>query len=123
VDPRGDQIAPAAGLFRSLSDPTRLAILRHLQLGEHRVRDLTAHLGLAQSTVSAHLACLKDCGLVTSTPHGRASIFALAREGELTRLFAAAEELLESTGYAVQLCPRTYPPSRPAARTKVTVGG
>ena len=58
----------AASLFHSLSDPARLALLRHLALGEHRVVDLQEHLGLAQSTVSAHLACLRDCGLVTSGP-------------------------------------------------------
>jgi len=52
-------LSAAACLFRSFGDPARLAILRHLALGEHRVVDLTAHLGLAQSTVSAHLACLK----------------------------------------------------------------
>ncbi|WP_425582553.1 ArsR/SmtB family transcription factor [Tessaracoccus defluvii] len=57
-----------------MSDPSRLAILQHLALGEHRVRDLTAHLGLAQSTVSAHLACLRECGLVSSRPEGRASV-------------------------------------------------
>ena len=61
-------LSPAASLFQSLSDPTRLAILRHLAAGEHRVVDLTTHLGLAQSTVSAHLACLRDCGLVSSRP-------------------------------------------------------
>ncbi len=49
-------MSPAASLFHSLSDPTRLAILRHLSLGEHRVVELTHHLGLAQSTVSKHLA-------------------------------------------------------------------
>jgi len=54
-------LSAAACMFRSLGDPTRLAIVQHLALGEHRVVDLTAHLGLAQSTVSAHLACLKDC--------------------------------------------------------------
>ena len=54
----------AAALFRGLADPARLAIVQHLALGEHRVVDLTAHLGLAQSTVSGHLACLRDCGLV-----------------------------------------------------------
>ena len=48
----------AACLFRALADPSRLTILRHLALGEHRVVDLVAHLGLAQSTVSQHLACL-----------------------------------------------------------------
>jgi DNA-binding transcriptional ArsR family regulator len=99
-------LSAAACLFRSLGDPGRLAILRHLMLGEHRVVDLTAHLGLAQSTVSAHLACLRDCGLVTSRPHGRASMFALAHDVELLRVLAAAEQLLAATGDAVVLCPR-----------------
>ena len=53
-------LAAEAALFHALSDPSRLLIVRHLSLGEHRVVDLTAHLGLAQSTVSKHLACLKD---------------------------------------------------------------
>lgn len=51
--------APAVALFRSLGDPTRLAILRRLAVGEARVVDLTGELGLAQSTVSKHLgACV-----------------------------------------------------------------
>ena len=92
-------------LFRSLADPTRLAILRHLSLGEHRVVDLTAHLGLAQSTVSQHLACLRDCGLVTSRPCGRASLFSLTAQPELLDLLAAAERLLGATTDTVTLCP------------------
>ena len=96
----------AVCLFRGLADPTRLAIVRHLALGEHRVVDLTAHLGLAQSTVSGHLACLRDCGLVTARAEGRASLYALARP-EIFDLLAAAERLLEATGEAVTLCP-TY---------------
>ena len=51
-------LAVAASLFRSLGDSSRLAILAHLMLGEHRVVELTEHVGLAQSTVSAHLRCL-----------------------------------------------------------------
>lgn len=100
-------LSPAASLFHSLSDPARLAIVRHLALGEHRVVDLTAHLGLAQSTVSKHLACLRDCGLVTSRPQGRASLFSLTPAAELRDLLAAAERLLAVTGNAVDLCP-TY---------------
>lgn len=99
------ELGAAASLFRSLADPGRLVILQHLQQGEHRVRELTEHLGLAQSTVSAHLACLKDCGLVTSRPEGRASVFSLAVPIELLGVFEAAERLLEATGYAVDLCP------------------
>lgn len=97
-------LTAAACLFRSLGDPTRLAIVQHLALGEHRVVDLTVHLGLAQSTVSAHLACLRDCGLVASRPVGRASVFSLARP-ELLGLLSAAETLLGATGDAVVLCP------------------
>jgi DNA-binding transcriptional ArsR family regulator len=83
-----------------------LAILRHLALGEHRVVDLVAHLGLAQSTVSGHLACLRDCGLVTSRPSGRASLFSLTEQTALFSLLTAAEGLLAATGDAVTLCPR-----------------
>jgi len=95
----------AAALFHGFSDPSRLAILRHLALGDHRVVDLTAHLDLAQSTVSKHLACLKDCGLVTSRAEGRASVFSLAHPTALMDLWAAAERLLDLTGDAVALCP------------------
>jgi DNA-binding transcriptional ArsR family regulator len=100
-------LSPAACMFRGLGDPSRLAILGHLALREHRVRDLTAHLGLAQSTVSAHLACLRGCGLVESRAEGRASVFSLTADTELVALLAAAERLLVTTGDAVVLCP-TY---------------
>lgn len=100
--------AAAASLFRSLADPARLTILQHLALGEHRVVDLTAHLGLAQSTTSAHLACLRDCGLISARTVGRASMYSLAVGGELMGLFAAAERLLAVTGDAVTLCPSNH---------------
>ena len=98
-------LSAAACMFRSLGDPARLAILRRLSFGEHKVVDLTAHLDLAQSTVSAHLACLRDCGLVTSRPQGRASMWSLTHAAELLELLAAAERLLAATGDAVALCP------------------
>ena len=98
-------MSAAACMFRSLGDPNRLAILRHLASGEHKVVDLTTHLGLAQSTVSAHLACLRDCGLVTSRAEGRASMWSLEHSAELMELLASAERLLAVTGDAVALCP------------------
>jgi ArsR family transcriptional regulator len=57
-------VTPTAALFRSLGDETRLRIVARLAAGEARVVDLTGELGLAQSTVSKHLACLRGCGLV-----------------------------------------------------------
>jgi ArsR family transcriptional regulator, cadmium/lead-responsive transcriptional repressor len=97
-------LMPAAALFRSLGDPARLAIIRRLAAGEARVVDLTGELGLAQSTVSAHLACLRDCGLVDARPAGRASVYSL-RQPALLGLLAAAEAVLDATGNAVALCP------------------
>ena len=98
-------LTAAACLFHGFSEPSRLAIVRHLALGEHRVVDLTRHLGLAQSTVSQHLACLRDCGLVTSRPEGRASVWSLQHTETVVDLLAAAERLLALTGDAVTLCP------------------
>jgi len=99
-------LTAAACLFHGFSDRSRLSIVRHLALGEHRVVDLTRHLGLAQSTVSKHLACLLDCGIVTVRPQGRASVYALAHPAATLDLLAAAETLLALTGDAVVLCPR-----------------
>lgn len=96
--------APAVALFRSLGDPTRLAILRRIATGEARVVDLTGELGLAQSSVSKHLACLRDCGLVDYRVDGRQSFYFLTRP-ELLDLLRSAEQLLAATGEAVALCP------------------
>jgi DNA-binding transcriptional ArsR family regulator len=100
-----DGLAAAACLFQGFSDPSRLAILQHLALGEHRVVDLTAHVGLAQSTVSQHLACLRECGLVTARPEGRATVYSLNHAETLMELWAAAERFLALTGDRVALCP------------------
>ena len=112
-----DALAPAVALFRSLSDPTRLALVRQLAMGEARVVDLCTALGLGQSTVSTHLACLRDCGLVDFRPQGRASVYHLTRP-ELMDLLAAGEGLLAATGNAVALCP-TYTAPTTADRAGV----
>jgi ArsR family transcriptional regulator len=97
-------LSPAVVLFRSLGDGTRLSIVHELARGEQRVVDLTRRLGLAQSTVSAHLGCLRDCALVAGRPAGRQMFYRLARP-ELLRVLGAAQELLAATGNAVGSCP------------------
>lgn len=99
-----DDVTPAVALFRSLADPARLAIVLRLAEGEARVVDLTRMLGLAQSTVSQHLACLRGCRLVDSRTEGRQSYYALTRP-ELIDVLRSAEVLLAETGAAVALCP------------------
>lgn len=99
-----ESVDSAVALFHSLSDGTRLAIVRRLAGGEARVADLVGALDLAQSTISAHVACLRDCGLVQGRPEGRQVFYSLTRP-ELLDLLAAAETLLAATGNAVALCP------------------
>ncbi len=99
-----------AALFHGLADRTRLAIVRQLAEGELRVVDLTTTLGLAQGTVSGHLACLRECGLVVGRPEGRQMFYALAH-AELFDLLSSAEQLLALTGDAVELCPNYGDPA------------
>ena len=110
-----DQAELAAKLFRSLGDPTRLRLVLCLLEGEQRVVDLVAAVGLAQSTVSAHLACLRGCGLLDMRPVGRQSYYRLAHD--VQELLSATETLLSRTGHDVSLCPTTPAPapSPPAA--------
>ena len=104
MDCCGPDVTPAVALFRSLADPGRLAIVSRLARGEARVVDLTRMLGLAQSTVSKHLACLRDCRLVNFRTEGRQSYYSLTRP-ELIDLLRSAELLLAGAGDAVALCP------------------
>lgn len=109
--PTSSDLSAAVALFRGLADPTRLMILQHLAGREARVIDLTRALDLAQSTVSGHLACLRDCALVTARPEGRQMFYSLSRP-ELADLLTAAEHLLHAAGQQISLCPRYGIPGR-----------
>jgi ArsR family transcriptional regulator len=100
----GSGLDAAVALFRGLADGTRLTIVGRLARRETRVADLVTELGLAQSTVSAHVGCLRECGLVAGRPQGRQVFYSLTRP-ELLDLLAAAETLLAATGNTVALCP------------------
>jgi ArsR family transcriptional regulator, cadmium/lead-responsive transcriptional repressor len=96
-------VSVAAKLFRGFADPTRLAILLELLAGERRVVDLVGQVGGSQSNVSGHLACLKDCGLVTDRPQGRAVLYRLATP-HVVEVLRQAETLLGEVGHEVALC-------------------
>src|SRR3954447_7205869 len=97
-----DGLAPAAALFHSLADPVRLSIVQRLARGEARGVDLTRALGLAQSTVSKHLGCLRGCRLVDYRAEGRQSFYFIATP-ELLDLLRSAEHLLAATDQTVAL--------------------
>ena len=67
----GHDHAAVARLLHALAEPHRLSMVHLLARSEHRVVDLTGELGLAQSTVSVHLATLREAGLVDVRREGR----------------------------------------------------
>jgi ArsR family transcriptional regulator len=57
-------------VFKTLSDPTRMRILRLLEREELVVQELMEVLGMAQSRVSRHLAILREAGLLSDRRDG-----------------------------------------------------
>lgn len=58
-------------LFKSLSDPNRLRILKMLQIKPLCVCEITDVLELATSTVSKHLSILKETGFIIEEKDGK----------------------------------------------------
>lgn len=91
-------------LFHGFSDPRRLAIVEQLAEGERRVSDVVAATGLSQPSVSTHLGCLWECGLVARERRGREVHYRLI-DG-VDELLRAADSVLERAGDSVGACPK-----------------
>lgn len=61
----------ASDLLKSLANRHRLLILCRLADGEHTVGQLTAFLGIRDSTVSQHLAVLRQEGIISGRRDGQ----------------------------------------------------
>lgn len=82
--------------FKALADETRLRIMALLLCsGELCVCDITATLQLPQSTVSRHLAYLKNAGWVTDRREGVWMIYAISADNRMKTILAGVlKELL-----------------------------
>jgi DNA-binding transcriptional ArsR family regulator len=61
----------ASRLMKVLSNPDRMLLLCQLALGEKRVGELEALLGIVQPTLSQQLSVLREEGLVTTRREGK----------------------------------------------------
>lgn len=68
--------------LRAAADPTRLRILLLLKAEELSVAELQEILTLGQSTISSHLAQLRQAGLVEDRKAGKSSLYRLLADGE-----------------------------------------
>jgi DNA-binding transcriptional ArsR family regulator len=87
----GEQARQLVPAFKALADEHRLTIVLLLAQRPHTVRELTDATGLSQTLVSHHLTPLREQGLITATPRGRANIYALCCDqlAEPVRLLAS----------------------------------
>ncbi|MGW8988002.1 ArsR/SmtB family transcription factor [Streptomyces parvus] len=74
---------------RALADPIRCRLLLALREAPAYPSDLAEALGISRTRLSNHLACLRDCGLVVTSPDGRRTRYELADE----RLGTALDDL------------------------------
>jgi DNA-binding transcriptional ArsR family regulator len=65
---------------RALADPIRCRILLALRESPAYPAVLADTLGISRTRLSNHLACLRDCGLVITSPDGRRTRYELADE-------------------------------------------
>jgi DNA-binding transcriptional ArsR family regulator len=70
-------LEPLVGVFRLLSDKTRLNILLMLADGERNVSSLCEELGLPQPTVSHHLGLLRMQNLISNRRNGKQVFYGL----------------------------------------------
>jgi len=88
----------ASRLMKVLSNPDRLLILCQLSLGERRVGELEALLGIVQPTLSQQLTVLRDEGLVSTRREGKNIFYRVADPAMLEilavlyRLYCPKEE-------------------------------
>jgi len=76
-----ETLVAASALARfgyALSDPTRSRVLVELSSAPAYSGELAALLGVSRQSMSNHLACLRDCGLVVTVPQGRRVRYQLA---------------------------------------------
>lgn len=71
-----------ADLFKCLGHPLRLAILEHLKEKESSVGDMAVKLGVEQSSLSKHLAILRQTGILASR-HEKVTVYYFVRDKEI----------------------------------------
>jgi ArsR family transcriptional regulator, cadmium/lead-responsive transcriptional repressor len=69
-----------ARVGKALSDPTRRRVLVQLIDGPGYPAAMAEDFGATRANLSNHLACLRECGLVTATAEGRRVRYQLADE-------------------------------------------
>ena len=100
----GDLQTARAHFFKALGDRTRLDILKMLSPGKPlSVTEIYQDLGHAQNLISHHLACLKNCGLVTAEKQGK-QVFYRLRNKKVLKLLNLTDTYIKNILESVLFC-------------------
>jgi len=79
AEDRGDELFELhARLCKVLTDPKRLQILAFLEDGRRSVNEIAVKLGSRPSTISQHLALMRQSGLLATERQGTTIYYSLA---------------------------------------------
>jgi ArsR family transcriptional regulator, arsenate/arsenite/antimonite-responsive transcriptional repressor len=82
-----------ASYFKALAHPSRVFIAKKLVERAYCVYELTEMVGVDTSTISKHLAVLKQAGIVTDRKEGTQVYYAL-KNSSLETVFSATERAI-----------------------------
>jgi ArsR family transcriptional regulator len=84
-----------AGILKSIAHPTRLFIVDELSHGEKCVAELTGMIGADMSTVSKHLAVLKNAAIIAAEKRG-VQVYYRLRVPCILNFFGCLESVLKT---------------------------
>lgn len=91
--------------FKGLGDSTRLRIVETLLEKERNVSELLNLIGVPQSNISNHLACLKWCGYIASRKEGT-SIYYQITDERVRKILALSREIIAEHAENLYACTR-----------------
>ena len=102
--PRGDVATDGlARFFHGLADPDRVRILEYLLDGPKTAGEIVRHLGRPQSSVAAHVTCLRFCGYCEARRDGRYVLYEVI-DPDVRWIVERARRYLTRNGARIRAC-------------------
>ncbi len=92
-----------AQLCQAMSHAARLEIVHHLQNGPQNVNGLALAMGVSPTTLSRHLATLRNHGMVEAQRHGHDNVYRLANPKIVTVCNLMRELLAEQIAHQSEI--------------------
>ncbi|MEK3883112.1 metalloregulator ArsR/SmtB family transcription factor [Paenibacillus sp. PL2-23] len=93
--------------IRGFGDKTRLQILDSIKQEEKSVTQLMAEVEASQSSISQHLGCLKECGLIVGRQEGKFMYYSLSSD-RIKLLLDMMDEVFMEVQTGVECCDQHF---------------